>query len=158
MKKKILFFATLMVAMLSLNCLSAQNYVRNLDANDNGVYEEGEVDACQEYVCGPARCTYPVTRFKKCSYCTKRCVCDPYCVKKKCCRYVNQYYTKQHCRYVPQYYTKTYCRKVPQYYCVEQTRYRKRYITDTHCYYKPYRYCKTTCCDMNPCPGGECAE
>ena len=142
------FGAIIFIAIFSLSGLFADCNICNLDRNHNGIYEEGEVDPCQEYISGKASCCYPVTRFKKCTYCTKRCVCEPYMVRKKCCRYVDQYYTKTFCRQVPQYFTQTFCRKVPEYYYVDETKYCKKYVTDTHCYYQPYCYNKTMCCDL----------
>ncbi len=118
--------------------------IRQLDTNGNGIYEEGEVDPCTEYRCGPVRCTYPVTKFKRRTYCTKRCVKEPYTVRKKCVRYR------------PEYYTKTYCKKVPECYYTCETRYRTRVVNDEHCCYEPYTYCKTACLDMNDC--GECDQ
>lgn len=135
-----LMFAAVGIAMLSSAGLYADNRgVRHLDTNGNGIYEEGEVDPCREYRCGPARCTYPVTKFKKKTYCTKRCVKEPYTVRKKCVRYKNEYYTK------------TYCRKVPETYYTCETRYRNRWVTDEHCCYEPYTVCKTECVDLNDC-------
>lgn len=141
MSKKILMFAALGIAMISSgNLFAARNSnIQYLDANGNGVFEEGEVDPCREYRCGPARCTYPVTRFKKRTYCTKRCVQEPYTVRKKCVRYR------------PEYYTKTYCKKVPECYYTCETRYRTRYVNDEHCCYEPYTYCRTECVNLNDC-------
>ncbi|CCB90606.1 putative uncharacterized protein [Waddlia chondrophila 2032/99] len=154
MTKKILMFAALGIAMLSVKGLSADDrYVRHLDANGNGIYEEGEVDPCREYRSGPMRCTYPVTKFKKKTYCTKRCVKEPYTVRKKCVRYK------------PEYYTKTYCRQVPETYYTCETRYRDRWVTDERCCYEPYTYYKTECinnppadegCPSDGCPTGGC--
>lgn len=135
----------------NVSAARARAHVEHLDANGNGIFEEGEVDPCQEYRCGPAKCTYPVTKFKKKNYCTKRCVKEPYTVRKKCTRYVPQYYTKKHYKYIPQYYTKTYCRQVPECYYTTETRYRTKVVSDEHCCYEPYTYCKTSCVDLNEC-------
>lgn len=144
-------FAAVGLVMFSGSSLYAakNNGVRHLDANGNGIYEEGEVDPCREYRCGPARCTYPVTKFKKKTYCTKRCVKEPYTVRKKCVRYKNEYYTK------------TYCRKVPETYYTCETRYRDKWVTDQHCCYEPYTVCKTECVNLNecdPCNQGGCSS
>lgn len=141
------------------------NNVRELDTNQNGIYEENEVNACGEYQCGPCICYCPVTRFKPKYYCVDRCEQEPYTVKKKCCRYVDQYYTKKHCRYVPQYYTKTYCRqvpeyysqsycrKVPEYYYTCETKYRNKIVKEKKCRYEPYTCWEKRCIDApNGCP------
>lgn len=151
MKGKWLILVASLATTLSVSGLSAYTDIRSLDANCNGRFDEGEVNECSAYVTGPAKCTYPVTRFQKCNYCTQRCIWEPYTCEKKCCRYVDKYYTKQYCKMVPQYYTQTYCKKCPEYYTVCETKYRKRYVTDEHCYYKPYTTCETTCCDIGDC-------
>lgn len=151
MTKRILMFAAVGLVMFSGSSLFAakDRGVRHLDANGNGIYEEGEVDPCKEYRSGPARCTYPVTKFRKKTYCTKRCVKEPYTVRKKCVRYKNEYYTK------------TYCRKVPETYYTCETRYRNKWVTDQHCCYEPYTVCKTECVDLpncDPCAKGGCSS
>lgn len=130
------------------------NNVQSLDVDGNGQYDEGEVDPNCEYQAGPCTCYCPVTTFKPQPYCTTRCVDEPYCVQRKCTRYVPQYYTKQFCRYVPQYYTKQFCRQVPECYYVPETKYRKKYIKEDHCRYIPCTTIKKTCIDVCPqsCP------
>jgi len=154
--------------------------VRDVDTNKNGIYEQSEVNACGgECQAGPCVCYCPVTRFKPKYYCVERCEQEPYTVKKKCTRYVNQYYTKKHCRYVPQYYTKTYCRKVPEYYCKTycrkvpetyytcETKYRNKVVKEKRCRYEPYTCWEKRCIDApdgcsscpqprSSCPGGSC--
>lgn len=120
------------------------------------VYEEGECNPDAVYQ-GPCTCYCPVTRFRAKPYCEKHCVQEPYCVQKKCTRYVPQYYTKEHCRYVPQYYTKTYCRQVPECYYVTETKYRTRVITEQKCRYEPYTTIEKKCIDNPSCSTGGCA-
>lgn len=139
------------------------NNVRDLDTNCNGIYETGEVNPCVEYQSGPCVAYCPVTRFKPKYYCEKKCIQEPYTVKKKCCRYVPQYFTKQYCRYVPEYYTRTFCRQVPEYYCVNETRYRTRYVTEQKCCYLPYTCVEKRCYECPPsaiassgCPSSGC--
>jgi hypothetical protein len=148
MTKKMFLAAAIGLVMFSGSSLFAARVspeLHHLDADGNGVFNEGEVDPCMEYRSGPVKCvcTYPVTKFRKKTYCTTRCVKEPYTVTKECTRYV------------PQYYTKTFCRKVPEKYCVNETRYRTRTIKEEHCRYEPYTFCKTECreCpDMPVCP------
>lgn len=119
--------------------------IQDLDTNHNGIYEPGEVDPCCEYQTGPCVCDCPYTKFKPCYYYTTRCVQEPYCVQKKCRRYVPQYYEVTKCRYVPQYYTVQCCRQVPEDYCVDETRYCTKQVKDCHCKYVPYTYHKQCC-------------
>ncbi len=128
------------------------DHIRALDANGNGVFDEGEVDPNREYSAGPCECYCPVTTFKPEYYCTTRCVEEPYCVQKKCTRYVPKYYTKQFCRYVPQYYTKQYCKQVPECYYVTETKTRQKQIKEQHCRYVPCTTVKRTCLDVCPLP------
>lgn len=135
----------------SVDALQKVNDIRELDKNGDGCYEEGEVNPCEEYQTGPCVCSCPVTRFKPQYYCEKKCVQEPYCVQKKCTRYVPEYYTKQFCRMVPQYYTKTFCKKVPECYYVSETKYRNRYIMEKKCKYVPYTVMETCCIDEPIC-------
>lgn len=162
MKKLLLMGAFLLCSSLSMaDAAEKIRNVRDLDANCNGIYEEGEVNPCGEYRTGPCVCYCPVTKFKPKYYCEKRCIEEPYCVQKKCTRYVPQYYTKQCCRYVPQYYTKTYCRQVPECYYVTENKIRKRYVTERKCRYEPYTCIEKCCvdepvCGQGGCPSGSC--
>ena len=146
MKFKSLFlslFALFMVLGLPVN---ADNYrgVSHLDTNNNGCFDEGEVCEDTEIRTGPCVCKCKVTKFRKKTRCKKRCVEEPYTVKKKKCRYV----------------TKTYTKQVPEYYCEDETRYRKKYINEKECYYEPYTCWEERCIECPPeqaaCPDGSC--
>jgi hypothetical protein len=144
--------------------------IRSLDTNNNGVYEPGEVNSCEEYRSGPCVMYCPVTRFKEEKYCVKKCVKEPYTVCKKQCTYVDQAYTKRCCRYVPQYYTKTFCKQVPQYYdepCTKkvpqyyntyETCYKDKYVTEEKCRFVPYTCIEKSYVnspnDCTPCNSG----
>jgi len=153
--KKIFSYAA--VAFACLFCASTLNAdqvvrdVRELDANHDGVYNEGEVDPCASYQCGPCVCYCPVTRFTKQNYCETQCVQEPYTCQKKCCRYVDKYYSKKCCRMVPQYYEKKCCRQVPEYY--DKTCCRMisvpQYYTKRCCRQVP-EYYSVTCCRQVP--------
>lgn len=159
MIKKCLFAAALLLGISSqyasaeISNVQRVDRISDLDLNRNRVYEQGEVDDCTEYRTGPCVCYCPCTKFKRCDYTTTRCVQEPYCVQKRCCRYVPCYYPVQRCRYVPQYYCEQCCKYVPQYYCVPETRYRTRTICEPHCYYQPCCYTRKMCCE---CPSGGC--
>lgn len=149
MKSRFLVGAALcLIGIFSQNNLFSDN-IQDLDRNQNGLYDEGEVNPNCEYQSGPCICYCPVTTFRPRYYCTCNCVDEPYTVQRRCCRYVPQYYEKTCCRYVPQYYTQQYCCYVPEYYCVPETRCRKKYIREQHCCYEPCTYYKRTCV---PCP------
>lgn len=171
--KKFSFLIAAFMMLCSLSTIHAAERIGNvkdLDTNCNGMYEEGEVNPCAEYRTGPCVCYCPVTKFRPKYYCEKRCVEEPYCVQKKCTRYVPQYYEKKCCRYVPEYYTKTFCRKVPQYYTqtycrqvpecyyVTETKYRKRYVSERKCRYEPYTTIEKCCVDEPVCGSGGCAS
>lgn len=152
MLKKFLLFTAISLAIFSVNDVFATRTNRNvqyLNKNNNGVFEKREVNPHQEYKCGPAKCAPPKTYFKKRTYCTKRCVKEPYTVRKKHTRYVSRYYTRKHCRYVPQYYTKTYCRQIPECYYTCETKYRTKVVTDQRCCYEPCTQCQTSYEDIS---------
>ena len=138
-------------------------HISEVGSGNNGYYNEGEVEPDCEYRSGPCVCYCPVTKFKPCYYTCKRCVQEPYCEYKRCCRMVPQYYEKQCCRMVPQYYCKTCCKQVPEYYCVPVQKCRTRVICERKCRYVPCTYMKKTCVDCppscpSPCaPASECA-
>lgn len=157
MKKFIIFglMCCCSIAAMSLDAAQRVRNVRDLDTNCDGCYDPCEVNPCEEYQTGPCTVYCPVTRFKPQYYCEKKYVDEPYCVQKKCTRYVPQYYTKQYCRYVPQYYTKTYCRKVPECYYVTEEKCRKRCVTEEKCRYIPYCCVEKRCVD---CPIDNCEQ
>lgn len=127
--------------------------VGQANAQCGGCYQDCNIDCCKEYSCGGnCVCTCPVKKYQRCNYCVTKYYQEPYCVYKKCCTQVPQYYTKTHCRYVPQYYTTTHCRYVPQPYTVCETKYRCKSYCEPHCFYKPYITYKTFC---TPCQNEE---
>lgn len=128
---------------------SRMRNINEVGPSNNGYYNEGDVQPDCEYRSGPCICYCPVTKFKPCYYTEKRCVQEPYCEYKRCCRMCPQYYEKQCCRYVPQYYSKTCCRQVPEYYCVPVQKCRTRVICERKCRYVPCTYMKKTCIE---CP------
>lgn len=150
--------------------------INEVNASSTGYYEPGEVDPNCEYRSGPCVCYCPVTTFKPRYYTVKRCVQEPYCEYKRCCRYVPKYTEKQCCKMVPQYYTQTYCQYVPEYYSVPVEKCRTRVVCEQKCCYVPCTYMKKTCVDCPPadcvarvcgsaaseegggCPGGMCAR
>ena len=159
-----------LLCFLGVSGFAAADYqqigdIRSLDTNNNGIYEEGEVDPNAAYQTGPCVYYCPVTRFREKKYCVKRYVQEPYTVQKKCCRMVKKYHTKRCCRYVPkyenvyyckrickkvpEYYDQTYCVEEPEYYCVPETKYRTRCVTEDKCCYEPYTCVEKRCV---PCP------
>ncbi|NGX43369.1 MAG: hypothetical protein K940chlam7_01666 [Chlamydiae bacterium] len=170
MKNILIATFAFLVAISTVSAEQVRN-IRSLDSNNNGMYEEGEINPSGEYRTGPCVCYCPVTRFKQKKYCVKRCYQEPYTVRKKCVRYVNQPYQKQQCRYVNQYYTKTYCKKVPEYYCVTcykkcpeyyytcETKSRTKYYNEEKCHYVPYTCIERKCIDpCAVCPDGDGAQ
>ena len=160
---KTIFSALAAALVLLTTGLSAQNYdISRLDANGNGIYEQGEVDPNCAYPSGPCTVYCPVTKFKEKKYCVKHCVQEPYTVRKKQCRQVPQYYTKKFCKYVPQYYEKTFCRMCPEYYYTCETKYRNKYVTEDKCCYEPYQCVETrtidncVACPQPACPTPAC--
>ncbi len=126
---------------------SNQN-IHDLDTNHNGQWDQGEVDPCCAYRCGPCICYCPVTKFKPQYYKTCRCEYETYNCYKRCCRYNPQYYECTHCRYVPQYYKTTHCRQVPEYYYTCEEKCRPKYVYDCHCRYCPYTCWEKSCVDQ----------
>ena len=139
--KKLCVFATFLLLGLIPQYGSAQN--------PDGSYAVGEIDPNCEYPSGPCICECPYTKYKPEYYYTTRCVQEPYCTYKKCCRSVPQYYEVKKCRMVPEYYTVQCCRHVKEYYCVPETKCCTRYVRDCHCRYVPCTYTKRTCCYPN---------
>lgn len=84
--------------------------------------------------------------YKPCYYNDWRCVDEPYCTTKRCCRQVPQYYEVTRCRYVPQYYTEKQCRQVPEYYDVQEQHTRKKWICDKKVKYVPQYHWKHSGC------------
>lgn len=180
MSKGFAFIVALVLGVLSQNAASAananysnqpQNYnasqpgnggaqgnqpmrnINEVNASETGYYEPGEVDPGCEYRSGPCVCYCPVTTFKPRYYTVKRCVQEPYCEYKRCCRYVPKYTEKQCCKMVPQYYTQTYCQYVPEYYSVPVEKCRTKVVCEQKCCYVPCTYMKKTCID---CPPADC--
>lgn len=90
--------------------------------------------------------------YEPCYYTTKRCVEEQIPCKKKCYRYVPEYYEVQRCRYVPQYYNETCCRQKCECYYVDDCKTCKKYVCDTHCRYVPRYYWKHTVSgECQPC-------
>lgn len=165
MRKLIIFglLSCCTIFSLSLDAAPRIRDIRDLDTNCDGCYDPCEVGPCDEYQTGPCVAYCPVTRFKPQYYCVNTYVDEPYCVQKKCTRYVPQYYTKQFCRYVPQYYNQTYCRKVPECYYVTENKCRKKCVQEQKCRYIPYTVCEKKVFDcMDDCQqaysgGGGCS-
>lgn len=151
MKNFIIFAVALGTSLFAFSnhAEAAHHNIRDLDTNNNGIYEACEVDPCESYQCGPCVCYCPVTRFRPCEYCETRTVKEPYTCQKRCCRYVKKYFDKTFCKYVPEYYTQKYCVEVPEYYCVDETKYRCRQVKDKKCKYIPYTCWEKKCCDCN---------
>lgn len=182
MNKIMLFACTFFLGVLSLSFLQARNieqydnapimneenvsmmgenvrgerYARFDDirgkADENGYYQEGDIDPNCAYQSGPCVCYCPVTRFKPCYYCTNRYEKEYYPCYKNCYRYVPQYYQKQCCRYVPQYYCQTCCRYVKECYKVCEQKCRTKCCKDWHCRYVPYTCVEKRCMDNCPTP------
>lgn len=154
MKQVLSYLVMPLICLFAVSGLEAAqqvNDVRQLDSNQNGRYDEGEVDPCASYQTGPCTCYCPVTRFRAKNYCETKCVQEPYTCTKKCCRYVDQTCTKKCCRYVPQYYEKTCCRQVPQAYtktCCRMVQVPQYY--EKTCYRQVPEYYTKTCCRQVP--------
>jgi len=147
-KKTLFILASCLSLTAGLHAERSGNYHHN-DRNRDG--DSGCPATVQS---GPCVCYCPMTAYKPVYYCEEKCVPETYTVQKKCCRYVPEYYTKEHCRYVPQYYTKTYCRQVPEYYCVDEEKCRTKTVKVDKCRYEPYCYVEKKCLD---CPSTGCA-
>jgi hypothetical protein len=119
-------------------------------AMEESEMEQNGVDPNGCYQSGPCVCYCPVTRYKKEEYCVQKCVKEPYVCRKKCCRYVDQCYTKTRCRYVPQYYEEKCTRKVPEYYYTCEEKCKDKYVTEKRCRYVPY-----TCMEKKCVPCGQ---
>lgn len=93
-----------------------------------------------------SECYCLCVKYNPCYYNDWRCVDEPYCTTKRCCRQVPQYYEVTRCRYVPQYYTEKQCRQVPEYYDVQEQHTRKKWICDKKVKYVPQYHWKHSGC------------
>ena len=166
--KKLLQLGTLFVGILvaqsaySENYPQGQNFGYGAQQGQNFGYnaQQGQNFAGQDGPCEDQRlddCWCLYVHYEPCYYTTKRCVEEKIPCKKRCCRYVDQYYEVDRCRYVPQYYKETKCRKVPEYYEVDDCKVCKKEVCDTHCKYVPKYYWKHVCGSEASNIGGGCA-
>ena len=103
-------------------------YYQNAGSTNAGgsyAYSGSEQGQPEDQCCAPADqsmndCWCLYCHYEPCYYNDWKCVEDTKTCKKRCCRYVPQYYQVQKCRYVPQYYSETCCKQVPEYYDVEE--------------------------------------
>lgn len=130
----------------------SQNYASQFGGPVGGPVGGPEQGAPCDAPTGECYCMY--VRYNPCYYQCPRTVCEQIPCKRKCCRYVPQYYEVEKCRYVPQYYKETYCRQCPEYYYVDECKTCEKIVYDTKCEYKPCYYWKHTC--GQPVQGGCC--
>jgi hypothetical protein len=101
----------------------------------------------EEPVCTTRKCCRQVPQYYEVQKC--KYVQVPQYYTEKCCKYVSvpQYYDVQKCKYVsvPQYYTETCCKYVPEYYDVQDTKYVKKYVCDKEYKQVPKQYWKHVC-------------
>lgn len=163
--KKVFQIGALVLGLCVAQLGFSDYYGNNGGCNPCAPQDQGQViqdGACpQEGPCGDQStgdCWCKYVRYKPCYYTTKRCVEEKIPCKKKCCRYVDQYYEVQKCRMVPEYYTEQACKKVPEVYYVDDCKTCKKWVCDQHVKYVPEYYWKHVCGDNSgcnaPCPQG----
>lgn len=128
----------------NMNWQQMQGYHRQYAQNYASQFNSAPPDQpCGDKPTGECYCMY--VHYEPCYYQCPRTVCEQIPCKRKCCRYVPQYYEVEKCRYVPQYYKETYCRQCPEYYYVDECKTCEKVVYDTKCEYKPCYYWKHSC-------------
>ena len=114
-----------------------------------------ECDSCEIEQPEECICYCPVTKYRDKVVCERRCVEEPYTIRKRKVRYIEKTIEKQRCRYIPEYYTETCTVKVPDYYYEDVTCMRKKWITEKKCIQESYTCYEKRSCSPPPTPDCE---